>query len=186
MRQIGNRIPDILVIDEIHGHTVPVEMLLLLYKYLHHKNSSIRLVMMSATIDTKKYEYFFDQKIPTLRIEGRSYPIEQFHEPEADVAQIAIDNASGVDGKDTIVFVDGKREIYDLIDDIQSRVGAIIPVYPLHAQLTSEEKTLALQADISGKARIVVSTNVAQESITPENINCVIDTGEVKIMTWNK
>lgn len=72
------------------------------------------------------------------------------------------------------------------MQDIQSRVGALIPVYPLHAQLTAEEKTLALQSDVSGKARIVISTNVAQESITPENINCVIDTGEVKIMTWSK
>ncbi len=176
MRQIGGKIPDILVIDEIHGHTVPVEVLLLLYKYLHKQKSTIRLVMMSATIDTKKYEHFFGHTIPTLRIEGRSHPIEQFHEPEADVAQLAIDTASGIDGKDVLVFVSGKREIYDLIDDIQSRVGAIIPVYPLHAQLTAEEKSLALQADVSGKARIVIATNVAQESITPENIDCVIDT----------
>ena len=83
------------------------------------------------------------------------------------------------------MFVPGKKEINDLITRISSQTNQI-EALPLHAQVSPEEKAYALRKNPDGKQRVIIATNVAQESLTPEGIKTVISTGEVKVMYTNQ
>ncbi len=149
-RQIHWHCPDILVIDEAHGYSVSVEMLMKLYRDLHMKNKNIRLVIMSATIDATNIKKFFDLDIPEKTISGRQYPIVHEHKPGKDPVEIvlslvwkksgqsSVNQKNGYVGEDILVFLPGKKEINEMITRITSQTTQI-EVLPLHAQVSPAE-----------------------------------------------
>ena len=78
------------MIDEAHGYSVSVEMLMKLYRDLHMKNKNIRLVIMSATIDATNIKKFFFLFFPEKTISGRQYPIVHEHKPGKDPVEIVL------------------------------------------------------------------------------------------------
>lgn len=196
-RQIHGHVPDILVIDEVHGYSVPVEMLMKLYRDFHMKNKNIRLVIMSATIDSTNIKTYFNQDIPEKTIEWRQYPIKHIHKPTEDIVDTIKDTVwlilkeknqkkpqwkESVPQNTILVFAPGKAEIYDIMARVSAAVSGKIEILPLHAQLSPEEKAYALRHNPDVDVRIVVSTNVAQESLTVPGVWYVVDTALAKTM----
>jgi len=170
---------DITFLDEIQGFWLDLEILMWLFKT--RNDLSKRLVIMSATIDPDVFiDYFWNQfgEIPILDIPGRTYPVEHFYYKSHEEF-IPITSKLLAEWKSGVIFVSWKSELYDYVQKFTSN-GLNIPVYPLHAELTEAEQMQAI-VNPEREQRLIIATNVAEESITPEWIQFVIDLWKHKV-----
>lgn len=170
---------DITFLDEIQGFWVDLEILMWLFKTRNDFNK--RLVIMSATIDPDVFiDYFWNQfgEIPVLDIPWRTYPVDHFHYNEKEEA-IPITLWLLSQWKSGLLFVSWKWELYDYIEKFKA-AGIDIPIYPLHAELTEAEQMQAV-INTNKEQRLIIATNVAEESITPEGVQFVVDLGKHKV-----
>ncbi|KAJ1920222.1 helicase [Mycoemilia scoparia] len=256
------------IVDEVHERSTDSDLLLIMLREIleRNKNPNIRIVLMSATVDTGPFIEYFAQKInnndddrsevPVLSIPGRTFPVsdiymdeivpkigykalistdkklkqqvmntisnldndmnsklvnrymsEQQMTREDAVALVAWDNMFGTEASATkidnnviaevvktidkenpkdqavLIFMPGAGEIQACINFLKSSDPEILKgchILPLHAGLTPNEQNLVFAHPPKGKRKIVVSTNVAETSITIEDIVFVIETGRVK------
>lgn len=89
-------------------------------------------------------------------------------------------------GKNILFFVPGKKEIDDNIALLRATFGEDVEIFPLHADLPKEEQQKLLTKSTSKKPRIIVCTNVAEESITIPYIDVVVDLGTHKVAHYNE
>ncbi|MEO6102240.1 MAG: ATP-dependent helicase HrpB, partial [Pseudoxanthomonas sp.] len=126
---------------------------------------------------------------PRLSSAGRSYPVTTAHfagrreESLESQARRAIEEALHQHSGDLLVFLPGQREIVRLQRVLehaleQSPIDAVI--LPLHGELSVEQQSLALQPDPQGRRRVVLSTNVAESSVTLPGVRVVIDSGQAR------
>ncbi len=182
--------PDVLILDEFHNYQIPTETLayearsFLLQKKYRHK--AMKLVISSATLNIELVqEYFKDvsKDIPIIKIPGRTFGVKSDYDASGDYLD-ALDSA--IKAKhNTLFFVSGKKEIESHIQEIQRKFGNLVETFPLHSELTRAEQDAILK-NTSKKPRIIVSTNVAEESITIDYIDFVISTGEQKVLRYNE
>jgi pre-mRNA-splicing factor ATP-dependent RNA helicase DHX38/PRP16 len=162
----------ILVLDEIHEWNENMEVLIAWAKKRCHEDPEFRVVLMSATIEAGSLAAYFDNA-PVIAIAGRSFNVEQrFGDDLIDEIQKQIAERTS----NMLVFLPGKAEIENVGDAIASKAAAMnIPVIPLHSQLEPAQQQRAFENYPQGK--IILTTNVAQTSITIDDIDTVIDSG---------
>lgn len=195
-RELGNsgfKENDVLIVDEAHEWNSNMEILVAAIKIAIDQNPNLRVVIMSASIDSDHLASFYDQISGTrpaiINIEGRRHRIEASEEPESTVvdevmrAIISIPKEDGAipEGYNGILaFTPGKREIQDAIKSVHSRlpkdIAHKVKVFPLHAKLSEIEQQEALM-EYPGYIKVVFSTDVAQTSITIPDIKYVVDSG---------
>lgn len=161
----------VLVIDETHEWNVNIEVLAAWAK--HHVNEeNFRVVLMSATLEAEKLSAYYDNA-PVITVPGRTFPVEEVHPSTANVATIAMELL--VAGRNVLVFQPGKKEISDCVDDIRhALMGFDTEVLPLHGELSVEDQRKVFKSYFVPKC--IVSTNIAQTSVTIADIDAVIDT----------
>jgi len=152
----------------------------------------LKLVVMSATLETARLETFLDP-CAMLRSEGRAYPvdIEYLERPFRtediaawDVAADELERLAGETEGDVLIFMPGAYEIHRTIDAVRrSRVGDEFIVLPLHGELPVADQDAALAA--YGRRKVVVSTNVAETSLTIDGVRVVIDSGLARIARFD-
>jgi HrpA-like RNA helicase len=183
MRQlVSNKVPKILVLDEVHNFSVPTEVLAM---YMRLIGSRVRLIIMSATLDPnifKEYYRSVSTDIPVIQVPGRTYPVNRSFVDEA--SWIASIKWLFEQKKNILVFVAGKKEIKDTISKLQKELGERIPIFPLHADLAKEEQEFLL-TNTTGKPRIIVTTNVAEESVTINYADAEVDFWKHKVSSYN-
>lgn len=160
----------ILILDEIHEWNENMEVLIAWAKKRCQEEPTFKIVLMSATIESNSLAAYFGATAP-ISIEGRSYPVTRYY--GKDLLE-EIRNKLSERTCNMLVFLPGKAEIEQVaeaIDDVTSNV----PVMPLHSQLDVERQQLAFQHYPNGK--VILSTNIAQTSITIDDIDVVIDSG---------
>lgn len=170
---------DAVVLDEFHERSLDVDLLLglLLARF------EGRLLVMSATLDGDRVATHIDG--PHLRAEGRGYPVATRHVPgdellpdprglEARVGR-ALDAARDDPG-DVLVFLPGKGEIADLARSLAGRGD--MSVVLLHGDLSLDEQRRAFAP--SPRRKVILSTNVAETSLTIPGVGVVIDSGLVR------
>jgi HrpA-like RNA helicase len=172
-----------IILDEIHEwkRETEIAMALIKHELLTNPDSGIRVVLMSATHDMEVINDFFKDvtpgHLPVFEIPGIIHEIEDREEPESTIAEQAF--IEGSQEKSVLVFVQGKQEIKDTIDEITRKfreAGGTTPaILPLHAKLSKAARDAALADYPNGK--IIVSTDVAQTSITID-VDTVIDSGQ--------
>jgi len=180
MRQFfSNLVPDILFLDEAHHFSKDIEILMLLAKIRRDINK--KLVIMSATIDPTPFQEYFEStfwEVPFLDIPGRTFPVEEYSYDSLDeLPDVVLWLLS--EWKTWLFFVSGKWELYSYIEQFEA-YGLDIPIYPLHAELPESEQILAIK-NPDNEQRLIIATNVAEESITPEWVDFVIDLGTHKV-----
>ena len=84
-----------------------------------------------------------------------------------------------------LVFMPGTLEIRRLVRDLEKALGARAWILPLHGALTGAEQTRVFRRPPAGKRKIVVSTNIAETSITIDDVVYVVDSGRVKEMQYD-
>lgn len=159
----------VLVIDEVHEWNLNIEVLIAWVKKKLRAGWDTKIVIMSATLNHEDLSnYMYDA--PVLEIPGAVYSVTTLERSSYEfISSITEFNELG---KNVLVFVPGKKEMEDTIGKLE---GANATILPLHGELSIAEQKLCFQE--SDKPKIIVSTNVAQTSITIPDIDVVVDSG---------
>jgi HrpA-like RNA helicase len=168
----GNGTDDrqILILDEIHEWNENMEVLIAWAKKRCQEEPHFKIVLMSATMEAGNLAAYYGAPTP-ITVEGRSFPVTRSY------AKSLVDEIKAklvARGSNILVFLPGKGEIEQVAEDIRSAAGST-PIIPLHSQLEAEDQQLAFRNYPNGK--VVLSTNIAQTSITINDIDVVIDSG---------
>ncbi len=170
------------VLDEFHERHLTTDLLLSLIERLKRgSRPDLLLVTMSATLEAERLATHLDA--PRLRSEGRVFPLSIEHVPRADERPLERQVASAVkrlldeepEG-DVLVFLPGAREIRLCAIALE---GCAALVLPLHGDLPIAEQARAVEK--STRRRVILSTNVAESSVTIEGVTAVVDSGLARV-----
>ena len=185
---------DTLIIDEAHERSLNVDFLLGFIKTLLTVRSDLKVIITSATMDTEKFSAAFDGA-PVVRVEGRMYPVDVRYRP-VDEASDGRDDVTYLDGAvdavhelvstkqrgDMLIFMPTEQDILETCERLEGRGYPGTTVLPLFARLSAAQQAQVF-APVKGR-KIVVSTNVAETSLTIPGIRFVIDTGVARISRY--
>lgn len=169
----------ILVLDEVHEWNLNIETLVAWIKKFRKDGGKIKVILMSATVESQNLSEFYGDTV-CIDIPGRNYEVKKIHEPYSDIAEEAYKYASA--GKNVLAFVEGKKEIETVISDL-AEMHLNAEVLPLHGELSVHDQNLCFKH--FDRAKVVVSTNIAQTSVTIPDIDVVIDNGKEKRIEVN-
>jgi len=152
----------------------------------------LRIVVMSATLDAGALRGYLEP-CETVVSQGRGFPVRIEYLPKAvnpeseavwEVAARECERAAEATPGDLLVFMPGAYEIARTVEAIQgTRALRGLPVFPLHGELPPEAQDRAVEP--GGPRRIIVSTNVAETSLTIEGVTAVIDSGLARIARFD-
>ena len=173
-----------LIIDEAHERSLNIDMLLGHLARLLRRRRDLRLVVSSATLDTRKFSAFFGDA-PVVEVSGRRYPIEvRYRPPPGGDVQAALGPAieevyrESVQG-DVLVFLASEREIRECALGLRRLRLPRTEVLPLYARLPLRDQLRVFEP--GAMRRIVLATNVAETSLTVPRVRYVIDAGSARI-----
>jgi pre-mRNA-splicing factor ATP-dependent RNA helicase DHX15/PRP43 len=194
-----------IILDEAHERTLATDILMALLKQISMRRPDLKIIIMSATLDAQKFQKYFNDA-PLLAVPGRTHPVEIFYtpEPERDYVEAAIRtvlqiHASEPEG-DILLFLTGEDEIEDACrkisleaDELMREVDAgPLAVYPLYGTLPPHQQQRIFDkapAPIRKGGRpgrkVIISTNIAETSLTIDGIVYVVDPGFSKQKIYN-
>ena len=202
---------DTLIIDEAHERSLNIDFLLGYLRQLLPKRPDLKLIITSATIDAKRFSEHFSingKVAPVIEVSGRLFPVEQRYaplEPDAkpdgkkesklakeipdavaeEIANVWREGASG--SGDVLVFLPGEREIRDCAEVLRKDHVLQQRFHPeiltLFARQSVAEQERVFSAG-NGR-RIILTTNVAETSLTVPNIRYVIDSGLARVKRYS-
>jgi len=177
---------DAVVLDEFHERHLETDLALALLRRLQRtKRPDLRIVVMSATLDAAPIAKYLGN-CPILRSEGRLFDLSIAHQPysalplEKQVAS-ALDSllARGSSG-DVLVFLPGAAEIRRAERECRPLAARHdLLLLPLYGDLSPSEQDRAVSP--ASQRKVILSTNVAESSITVEGVTAVIDSGLARI-----
>jgi ATP-dependent helicase HrpB len=178
------------VLDEFHERHLESDLALALLKRLQRTRPDLRIIVMSATLDTEQVAQYLDG-CPILRSEGRLFEVSIQHLPYSpksleaqltDALELLIaEEPSG----DVLAFLPGAAEIRRAMRESQAVAHrADLLVLPLHGDLSPAEQDRAIMP--APQRKVILATNVAESSVTVEGVNAVIDSGLARIATYSQ
>ncbi|RME95209.1 MAG: ATP-dependent RNA helicase HrpA, partial [Verrucomicrobia bacterium] len=184
----------VIVLDEAHERSLNIDFLLGYLRLLLQRRNDLKLVITSATIDTRLFAEAFGGA-PVIEVSGRLYPVEVQYRPPAEdpeggeesyteaAARVVVELAERGGAGDVLVFMPGERDIRETCDLIEAETGDRLEVVPLYGRLSNEEQQRIFRP--GPKRRVVVATNVAETSLTVPRIRYVVDTGLARISRYH-
>ncbi len=162
----------VLVLDEVHEWNENMEVLVAWAKKRCQEEPTFKVVIMSATIETATLAQYFDTDA-VINVPGRSYEVTKRRGTDI-ISEIF--NQLTTTTSNMLVFLPGKAEIQDVADAIRGKADAAgVPIIPLHSQLESDSQQRAFANYPNGK--VILATNIAQTSVTIDDVDVVIDSG---------
>jgi len=166
----GNGATDVLIIDEVHEWNVNIETLVAWTRKRLSEGAEFKVVLMSATLDAEKLAAFFGEDTPVISVPGRLFPVEKRSGRTSELVSTVQQLVT--EGRNVLVFQPGKKEIEATIAALRDIDAEILP---LHGDMESSDQRRAFRH--YDRPKVVVATNVAQTSITIDDINAVVDSG---------
>lgn len=162
----------VLVLDEVHEWNENMEVLVAWAKKRCQEEPHFKVVIMSATIETDTLASYFATDA-VVNVPGRGFEVTKRR--GTDVISEII-NQLETSNSNMLVFLPGKAEIQDVADALRNKADAAgVPIIPLHSQLEASAQQKAFVNYTNGK--IILTTNIAQTSVTIDDIDVVIDSG---------
>ncbi|KAM3874757.1 putative ATP-dependent RNA helicase DHX34 [Diretmus argenteus] len=193
----------VLIVDEVHERHLHCDFLLGVLRYLLASRPDLRLILMSATINIKLFSSYFDGA-PVLQVPGRLFPIQVIYQPIPPEEQPsrsekmdprpylrilqAVDNRYPPEERgDLLLFLSGVAEISTIQEACQvyaTHTRRWI-VLPLHSTLSLAQQDKVFDVAPPGVRKCIISTNIAETSVTIDGVRFVADSGKVKEMSFD-
>lgn len=182
----------IICLDEVHERGVNQDLLLALVKSVLPKRPDLKVVVMSATINTEKFSKYFGNA-PVLTVPGRVFPVDVRYArttPEnggmlkAMVAKIDEILLTGEAG-DILAFLPDQDSIMKVVVALEKELGeraSALRILPLFGQQAPDDQMAVFVRD--EKRRVIVSTNIAETSLTIDGVRHVVDSGLIKAVVY--
>ncbi|HIL88787.1 MAG TPA: ATP-dependent RNA helicase HrpA, partial [Deltaproteobacteria bacterium] len=187
---------DAIIVDEAHERSLNVDFLLGYLQQLLPKRPDLRVIITSASIDTRRFSEAFGNA-PVVEVSGRAHPVEVQWQPldpraeeagERTVADVVVETVREIldttwDG-DILVFLPGEQEIRETTERLSGGGGKReFEILPLFGRLTAVEQNRVFRE--SSRRKVVVATNIAETSLTIPGIRYVVDSGLQRVSRYS-
>lgn len=185
------------IIDEIHERTYDTDLLLAFLSRIvevrasHSEMTPLKVILMSATLDRDSVRLFPGS--PTITVPARQFSVATHfsRQTEMDYISAAFEKVSKIHKQlpkgDVLVFLTGRMEVDHLCRRLSEEFGALkgeggMRIYPLYSTLSEslQKRVFQESAPLEIRRKVIVSTNIAETSITIPGVRYVVDSGRVK------
>ncbi|WP_027362983.1 ATP-dependent RNA helicase HrpA [Desulfospira joergensenii] len=187
---------DTLIVDEAHERSLNIDFTLGLLRRLIKQRKDLKLIITSATIDTQKFSAAFD-RAPVIEVSGRMFPVETLYRPMIDSQGETQDDQAYVEAAaaeaealisrtrsgDILIFMPTEQDIGETMEILRGKNHPGVSILPLFARLSAKEQARVFSS--SPGRKVIVSTNVAETSLTIPGIRYVVDTGLARIPSYS-
>ena len=191
----------VVMVDEAHERSLNIDFVLGLLKRVLDMRSDFKVLISSATINAQVFSEYFSE-CPVVKIDAITYPVTVIYDPPVvepsqgnngavealslkiqDIIRRVVDeNREG----DVLVFLSGEKQIKDCMGALyEGPAGKRIHCVPLYGRLGKDEQERVFDPAPRGKTKVVLSTNIAETSVTIDGICTVIDSGLSKLNHYN-
>ncbi|KAL2890049.1 Pre-mRNA-splicing factor ATP-dependent RNA helicase prp16 [Ceratocystis lukuohia] len=183
------------IMDEAHERALNTDILMGLFKKILQRRRDIKLIVTSATMNSKRFSDFFGGA-PEFTIPGRTFPVDVlFHRsPVEDYVDQAVNQVLSIhvsmDAGDILVFMTGQEDIEITCELIQKRLDALndppkLSILPIYSQMPADLQAKIFDKAAPGVRKCIVATNIAETSLTVDGIKYVVDSGYSKMKVYN-
>ncbi len=187
----------VVMVDEAHERSLNIDFVMGLLKRILAERKDFKVIVSSATMNAEAFSRYFDN-CPIVTIETQVFPVSMIYDPPLVEASTLSENSVDAllmkieniidrvldekDEGDILVFLPGEKIIKDTMVRLQqSSFRNKIHVILLYGRLPKEEQEKVFSTPPFGKKKVVLSTNIAETSVTINGITTVIDSGLAKL-----
>ncbi|MFC3031907.1 ATP-dependent helicase HrpB [Pseudoalteromonas fenneropenaei] len=181
----------LIIFDEFHERSIHADLALMLcYEVQQAYRDDLRLLVMSATLDSQTLSTYLDNA-PIVVCAGRSFAVTESYlslgaKPLAEQVVVGLGQLlQDVPSGDILVFLPGQGDIARAISAAEARFGQTYQLLPLHGALPLNAQTQVLQVAPDAPRRIIFATNIAETSLTIPRIAAVLDSGLEKRLVFD-
>ena len=185
----------LVIFDEVHERNLPTDLgLALVLDAQRTLRPDLKLLAMSATADADKFARLLGSSTPVVTSEGRQYPVDirwaapskqqRLDDAVSQTVQRALRECDG----DVLVFLPGIGEITRVQQTLEASLAtsaAPVDVFPLAGALSLVDQDRALAPSPAGRRRVVLSTDIAETSLTVDGVSVVVDAGEARVPRYD-
>eukprot|EP00049_Salpingoeca_infusionum_P027460 m.32573 g.32573 ORF g.32573 m.32573 type:complete len:729 (+) comp9527_c1_seq2:195-2381(+) len=192
----------VIILDEAHERTMFMDIVVGLLQKIQRKRPDMKIIVSSATLDAETFRDFFNHNhtqnpaadtATILSVEGRTYPVNVFYSeaPVPDYVKATVDTIVSIHQRkkegDVLAFLTSQDEIDNAVRLVRERLASSksVVVLPMYGSLPAREQLKVLEPLRHDGRKIIISTNIAEASVTIDGIVYVIDCGFVKLKGYD-